>query len=166
MPTTCEIDFDDNPMKVVSAGQLIRGTVQLNLTETKIVSGVYIQIYGSAFVRWIDTKSEHPKEYKGSEDYLNERTYFVGAPGPVGTLRLNPGVHNYTFQCMLPPELPTSVEGLYGHIRYIVRVVLDFRLHPETKFEEPFTVIKMINLNASPVLRVSSIVLNLHSLEK
>lgn len=55
---------------------------------------------------------------------------------------------------MLPPELPTSVEGSYGYIRYIVRVVLDFRLHPEMIFEEPFTVIKMINLNDEPALRV------------
>lgn len=72
-----------------------------------------------------------------------------------GTVRLNPGIYQYSFECMLPPELPTSVEGSYGHIRYIVRVVLDFRLHPEIKFEETFTVIKMINLNYDPALRVT-----------
>lgn len=72
-----------------------------------------------------------------------------------GTVRLNPGVYHYTFQCMLPPELPTSVEGYFGFIRYTVRVVLDFRPHIDTKFEQPFTLIKMINLNDDPALRVN-----------
>lgn len=55
---------------------------------------------------------------------------------------------------MLPPELPTSVEGGIGYIRYMVRVVLDIPMWPDPEFEEPFTVIKAINLNAIPALRV------------
>lgn len=65
-----------------------------------------------------------------------------------------PGTYNYTFQCMLPHGLPTSVEGEYGHIRYTARVVLDIPLWPDKEFEVPFTVIKGINLNAIPALRV------------
>lgn len=85
MPVTCEIKFENNPMKVVSAGGNISGKVRLVLTDRKIVSGVYIQIYGSAFVRWIERldSGEHPKEYTGNEEYLNEKTYFLrsGAGG-------------------------------------------------------------------------------------
>lgn len=55
---------------------------------------------------------------------------------------------------MLPAGLPTSVEGEFGHIRYIARVVLDIPLWPDREFEVPFTVIKAINLNAIPALRV------------
>lgn len=83
MPITCDIKFENNPIKVVSAGQAIRGKVRLVLTESKVVRGVYIQIHGSAFVRWIDVANERPKEYTGNEVYLNEITYFVGGR-PIG----------------------------------------------------------------------------------
>lgn len=85
MPITCDIKFENNPAKVVSAGQPICGKVRLALTERKIVRGVYIQIYGSAFVRWIDVQNERPKEYTGKEVYLNEISYFVGGQ-PIGIL--------------------------------------------------------------------------------
>lgn len=55
---------------------------------------------------------------------------------------------------MLPPGLPTSVEGEHGHIRYTARVVLDIPMWPDKTFEEFFTVIKAIDLNAIPTLRV------------
>lgn len=65
-----------------------------------------------------------------------------------------PGTYDYTFQCMLPPGLPTSVEGNIGYIRYTARVVLDIPMWPDKEFDVPFTVIKAINLNAIPALRV------------
>lgn len=66
-----------------------------------------------------------------------------------------PGVYNYAFQCMLPANLPTSFEGNYGHIRYTAKVVLDVPMWTNKTFEVPFTVIKGINLNADPALRVN-----------
>ena len=65
-----------------------------------------------------------------------------------------PGTYNYTFQCMLPPELPTSVEARIGYIRYLARVVIDIPRAFDKEFDCPFTVIKGINLQAIPALRV------------
>lgn len=78
MPTSCEIEFENNPMKVIYAGQLLRGTVQLSLTEEKTVRGVYIRIHGKAYTHWTTGSGDNRKTYTGSEDYLDERTYFVG----------------------------------------------------------------------------------------
>lgn len=72
-----------------------------------------------------------------------------------GSVDLMPGTYSHTFQYTLPANLPTSVNGRYGYIRYRVRVVLNFRFWPNTKFTEAFTVIKPINLNALPGIRVS-----------
>lgn len=55
---------------------------------------------------------------------------------------------------MLPPELPTSVEANIGYIRYEARVVVDIPMAFDKEFEVPFTVIKAVNLNAIPALRV------------
>lgn len=74
MPTTCNIEFENSPSKLVYAGQLLRGTVQLNLTHQKNVCGVYIRIYGTAFVQW----KEGRNELTGQEDYINEQMYFMG----------------------------------------------------------------------------------------
>ena len=66
-----------------------------------------------------------------------------------------PGVYNYTFQCQLPPGLPTSLEGEIGHVRYRVRVILDIPLWIDKKFEKGFTVIRPFDLNSNQHLRVS-----------
>lgn len=55
---------------------------------------------------------------------------------------------------MLPPALPTSVEANIGYIRYLVRLVVDIPMAFDKEFEVPFTVIKAVNLNAIPALRV------------
>lgn len=86
MPTACEIDFVDNHERVYYAGQLLKGTVCLSLTSEKTVRGVYVEIYGKAYVHWTETESRRrngkqeqvTRSYTGEEIYLSERTYFVG----------------------------------------------------------------------------------------
>lgn len=67
-----------------------------------------------------------------------------------------PGTNVYPFQCVLSPNLATSVEGNFGFIRYTVRVALKYSTQSDKKLDPkvPFTVIRAINLNAFPVLRV------------
>lgn len=40
-------------------------------------------------------------------------------------IRLPSGQHTYSFQCLLPAELPTSIEHSVGHITYSASVVLN-----------------------------------------
>lgn len=169
MPTTCDITFS-NPNRVYNAGELLSGNVRLTLTKEKKVRGVYIKIFGRAYAYWTEHcsidhnrnqnrepghhSSGHHVSYTGEEDYLDEKTYFVG--GNSGEIRLQAGTQNYTFQCLLPAGLPTSVEHEVGHITYGARVVLDIPIWPDKEFKEHFTVIKPINLNVDPSFRVSN----------
>lgn len=52
MPTTCEINFENNPKKVFFSGQKLHITVRLTLTEEMKIRGVYIQLRGTAHVRF------------------------------------------------------------------------------------------------------------------
>lgn len=52
MPTTCEIHFENNPKKVFFSGQKLNITVRLMLTEEIKVRGIYIQLRGTAHVRF------------------------------------------------------------------------------------------------------------------
>lgn len=72
----------------------------------------------------------------------------------LGEVLLTPSEYNFTFSCMLPVALPTSVEGKIGFIRYSVVVHIDRPLWSCRQFEEYFTVIKALNLNDEFALRV------------
>lgn len=72
MPTTCEIDFDDNPMKIVFAGEMLCGTVRLKLTKEHCIRAIYIRINGHASVRMDD-----PTRSASRQTYLNKKMFLV-----------------------------------------------------------------------------------------
>lgn len=69
-------------------------------------------------------------------------------------ITLKPDVYKYTFSCQLPDEVPTSLEGTYGHIRYSAIVTINVPIWPDKVFEKVFTVIKAVNLNEMFELKV------------
>ncbi|XP_055312571.1 arrestin domain-containing protein 17-like [Sitodiplosis mosellana] len=151
MPTTCVVEFENNPEKVFYAGQLLCGTVQLTLTEKKNVRGIYIEIRGKAYAYWTREEDKKTVEYTGKETYLDKRIYFVG--GKESDVCVSAGSYNYNFECMLPSNQPTSFEGETGYIRYTARVCLEIPLCNDIEFKVPFTVIRAINLNDDPTLK-------------
>lgn len=55
---------------------------------------------------------------------------------------------------MLPPLLPTSIEAQHGHIRYVIKVVLERSWKHDLTYSTAFTVLKPLDLNyESPMLR-------------
>lgn len=64
-------------------------------------------------------------------------------------------MYKYAFSCQLPEELPTSMEGTFGSIRYTATVTIDAPIWPAKVFEKGFTVIKAVNLNEMFELKVS-----------
>lgn len=76
-------------------------------------------------------------------------------PPLTDSVRLTPGTYSYPFEHTLPLDLPTSFVGKHGHITYKVVAVFDARSDWfDKRFEEPFTVIKGVDLNLDPRLRV------------
>lgn len=78
MSTTCKINFDNNRGRVVYAGQLVRGTVQITLQKEKMVRSVYVQLAGCAYARWVEGSN---RSHIGNEDYLMQKVYLLGGPG-------------------------------------------------------------------------------------
>lgn len=75
MPTACDIEIHSNGRNIVYAGQELRGTVRLTLTEEKHLRGVYIQIHGRGTCSW----EVFDNKYGDQFDYINEVIYFIGA---------------------------------------------------------------------------------------
>lgn len=63
------------------------------------------------------------------------------------------GTHSYPFTCALPPQLPSSFEGEWGHVRYTIKVTLDrpWKFDQDTKMA--FTVISPVDLNQNPRIK-------------
>lgn len=78
MPTLIDIDLENNPEKVLYAGQLLRGTIKLATTSEKRVRGIYVQITGKGYCRWSKGSGKSRNTYTGREYYLDEKTYLYG----------------------------------------------------------------------------------------
>jgi hypothetical protein len=68
---------------------------------------------------------------------------------------IQPGKHQYNFMCVLPNEVPTSVEEEKGHVRYTASVILERPWKFDLKYCLGLTVIRHIDLNTElPALRM------------
>lgn len=70
-------------------------------------------------------------------------------------------IYTYTFECQLPEGLPTSLEGDFGFIRYSATVVLEYPMNPPKVFVQYISVLKKLDLNLDPFMRVSLIKKNI-----
>ncbi|XP_055375336.1 arrestin domain-containing protein 3-like [Condylostylus longicornis] len=155
----CAIKFDNNPLATFYSGSIIHGKVEIILEKPMKIRGISLIISGQASVKWtemeqhIDNSRPHNNKtrtetvyYTASESYIHTITYLCGSPND-SEITLDTGIHIYTFSCALPPQLPSSVEGCYGKIRYSTKVVFDRPWKFDKTFTTGFTVIRVSDLN-------------------
>lgn len=69
---------------------------------------------------------------------------------------LAPGEYSFPFQFHIPSEnLPTSVEGNFGHVRYWLKAFIDRPWRFDITTRAVFTVIELVDINVAPGLLVS-----------
>lgn len=64
------------------------------------------------------------------------------------------GTYNFNFDCMLPSDLPSSIEGRIGSVRYVVRVIIDNTVLTNEIFKRALNIIRPLDLNADLLFRV------------
>lgn len=81
MATTCVVEFENNPSKVIYSGQLLRALVTLTIVKPTIVHGIYVRLTGDAYAYWTGRRRSNRRRRKSftrSEKYLDEQIYLVG----------------------------------------------------------------------------------------
>lgn len=92
-------------------------------------------------------------DFTAEEEYLKgSRVVLFGQMG--GSLIDFPaGVHHYSFSCLLPDLLPSTIALPSGNIEYTVKVMVDKeQLQHETLVEQPFNVTTVLDLNRDSAL--------------
>uniref|UniRef100_A0A1B0GIA7 Putative signal transduction n=1 Tax=Lutzomyia longipalpis TaxID=7200 RepID=A0A1B0GIA7_LUTLO len=153
----CQIVLD-NPWNTYYAGQTINGKVEFTFDSPKKVRGILIRFLGEANTSWEEREKRQDSEGKeteeithlsGHEEYFQIQYYLLGGKNS-GEIELNAGTHTYPFTCALPPTLPSSFEGEWGHVRYTVKVTLDRPWKFDQDSKMAFTVISPVDLNLNP----------------
>lgn len=89
----------------------------------------------------------------GHEEYFEIHYYLLGSKNG-SEINLPAGEHSYPFTCALPPTLPSSFEGEWGHVRYTIKVTLDRPWKFDQDAKMAFTVVSPVDLNVNPRLKV------------
>lgn len=118
--------------------------------------GIKLQICGYAQCQWRERHGRKKPVYKsklkrknifhGHEDYIASTTFLVGSEDGQN-FAIESGTHTYTFSCPIPINCPSSFEGAYGHVRYMVKLTT---IRPSTSNRtttKGFTVLKLMDLN-------------------
>ncbi|XP_069695342.1 arrestin domain-containing protein 17-like [Periplaneta americana] len=144
----------DNPNETYYGGETVTGRVLLSLNSAKTIRDIEIRFKGEANVEWTETESrknsdgtteEHTVYFQGNEKYFESKYYLLGGRGD--QIVLAEGEHCYPFTTTLPPKLPSSFEGEFGHIRYTVKVVINRPWKFDHEIKSAFTVISPVDLN-------------------
>ncbi|XP_030558985.1 arrestin domain-containing protein 17 isoform X1 [Drosophila novamexicana] len=155
MVVTCEFSFDNNRHGTFYAGQLVSGCVTLKSDKIKEVQAALVKVVGYSITKWSERRLATTKLFAGREEYLASQTYLVGSEQSNDRHIIQAGVHNYNFACQLPYQCPSSFEGRYGCVRYIVKILLIRPWKYNQAYTHGITVLKMLDLNCeTPQLRL------------
>ncbi|XP_066300586.1 arrestin domain-containing protein 3-like [Branchiostoma lanceolatum] len=153
-----DVTFENN-MDVFQAGQVVKGQVELELSEDMkmrlVQAGIQIVMKGEAWCKWMENVSRHETLTFFSREHYFQDAQILWATSQEKT-NYNPvlpaGKHSFPFQYKLPSAgLPTSFESKYGHVRYSAEAIIDQpRGKPDKKFKRIFTVLDMYDLNEDP----------------
>lgn len=112
------------------AGQTVYGRMIFSQDKVKTIHGIYVDLKGFCKVHWstshtrrVNDRTEHyTVNHDSHEEYFRSKRYLIGSED--GEHHLQPGSHEFRFDCPIPINCPSSFEGSYGHIRYRLKVVM------------------------------------------
>ncbi|KAL9979577.1 hypothetical protein ACROYT_G017255 [Oculina patagonica] len=135
-------------------GEVINGNVNVKVNKELKLRGIRVEFHGEANV-FLSGGDHRRKKPANSEVYIDlVATLYGKAPEQAGENPvLAPGEYSFPFQFHIPSEnLPTSVEGNFGHVRYWLKAFIDRPWRFDITTKAVFTVIEHVDINVAPTL--------------
>jgi len=138
-------------------GEIIKGTVTLNLREAIPAHAVKIKWNGSEKTYIENTVDNRVNVYKGHKEFFNTTTILF--QNPSGHSTIPPGSHVWPFMFTLPPNLPSSFFEKYiefdgdkvkASIAYKVKVFVDMP-GSDIKAKEKLIIAELLTQRVLPV---------------
>lgn len=107
---------------------------------------------GIAKAKWSNGSGRSRSTYSEKDHFLNSVTYLLGSWNGE-SIPIAFGVHKYNFSCLIPPNVPYTMEGKHGHVRFRIDANLDIPWHSDLHTDAAFTVMRRDDLNLFPLLK-------------
>uniref|UniRef100_A0A915PDW0 Arrestin-like N-terminal domain-containing protein n=1 Tax=Meloidogyne floridensis TaxID=298350 RepID=A0A915PDW0_9BILA len=114
-----EVEFDAGTHPVFHGGELITGSLKIQLKKEVTINAIRIQFRGRAV--YLDPK--HPTKEAAEKVYFDKN--FILLERPPGHPEPGHFPWSANFLCPLPKGCETSYEGPHGFIRYYARAILE-----------------------------------------
>ncbi|XP_065656482.1 arrestin domain-containing protein 3 [Hydra vulgaris] len=146
--TEFAIIFDNN-REVFYPGEEVTGSVVMGLSRPMEMRGIKLIVAGKGYCHWCDTSGSNDNRqeshHDGNENLFEYQLWIHG--GTSVKFQSEAGQSFHRFKFTLPVILPSSFEGPYGHIRYLVSAEIDKPWKFNHKTKRPFTVNEIIDTN-------------------
>ncbi|CAL7934306.1 unnamed protein product [Xylocopa violacea] len=151
---TFSVEFE-RPSATYMPGEMVSGNILVNVAKEKRIRGISVSAKGEARVRWHEYRNEtnvHGNTsdcttYSNHEEYFHLKQYVLGSNSSTSQMNIPVGSHRYPFMFQLPYNIPSSFEHNNGHIRYVVKAVIDRPWAFNHECKVAFTVVSSLNLN-------------------
>lgn len=102
---------------------------------------------------WSIGTSNNKRTYSETHKWLDSVTYVWGSKY-VESQPIAIGAYKYDFSCLIPANVPYTLEGEYGYVRFKVDANLDIPWARDLHSEKAFTVMRQDDLNLFPLLKI------------
>lgn len=144
----------DSTQVVYYPGQILSGNVTIILNESMKMRSIKIKAKGESKCHWTEecttgsgedqrTETEH---YSAKEHTMKDTRFLFGGHSDS---EMHPaGTYTYPFCFVLPGGIPSSFEGIHGHIRYVLKCTIDKPWKFDHKVKRAFSVNDIIDTNS------------------
>jgi len=137
--------------QVFYPGEQLAGNVVLVLTEPMEARAIKMEFEGKSYCHWYEEEGsgddKRTVHYTGKEKVFELKMVLCGSSNSGSRMVLPAGQTNYPFMFQVPPNIPSSFEGLRGHIRYEMKAEIDRPWKFDHKVKRPITINDIIDTN-------------------
>ena len=116
MPPNFRIQLNN---QVYHPGATVTGSLLLDTDQPKSYKQILVHFSGRSYVRWRESDGQGSRECVSGESYFDSFIpLWDSQQSPEG--KLPPGQYCWPFTFVIPPSVPSSFEGKFGNIRYML----------------------------------------------